>query len=34
LEKATLTEIAPELRTSLLEFTDWAKRHGDAVAAA
>lgn len=30
----TLTEMAQELHKSLLELTDWAKRHGDAVAAA
>jgi DNA-binding HxlR family transcriptional regulator len=30
----TLTEMAQELHTSLLELTDWAKRHGSTVAAA
>src|SRR3954463_8133272 len=30
----TLTEMAQELHKSLLELTDWAKRHGAAVAAA
>ncbi|GIH67235.1 winged helix-turn-helix transcriptional regulator [Microbispora siamensis] len=30
----TLTEMAQELHKSLLELTDWANRHGDAVAAA
>jgi DNA-binding HxlR family transcriptional regulator len=30
----TLTEMAQELHQSLLELTDWAKRHGSAVAAA
>jgi DNA-binding HxlR family transcriptional regulator len=29
-----LTEMAQELHKSLLELTDWAKRHGSAVAAA
>ena len=29
-----LTEMARELHQSLLELTDWAKRHGDTVAAA
>jgi DNA-binding HxlR family transcriptional regulator len=30
----TLTEMAKELHQSLLELTDWARRHGSAVAAA
>jgi DNA-binding HxlR family transcriptional regulator len=30
----TLTEMARELHGSLLELTDWAKRHGSTVAAA
>jgi len=30
----TLTEMAQELHQSLLELTDWARRHGSAVAAA
>jgi DNA-binding HxlR family transcriptional regulator len=30
----TLTEMAQELHKSLLELTDWAKRHGGTVAAA
>jgi DNA-binding HxlR family transcriptional regulator len=30
----TLTEMARELHKSLLGLTDWAKRHGDTVAAA
>lgn len=30
----TLTEMARELHASLLELTDWAKRHGGSVAAA
>ena len=30
----TLTEMARELHRSLLELTDWAKRHGSAVGAA
>ena len=29
-----LTEMAQELHQSLLELTDWARRHGSAVAAA
>jgi DNA-binding HxlR family transcriptional regulator len=30
----TLTEMTQELHQSLLELTDWARRHGSAVAAA
>jgi DNA-binding HxlR family transcriptional regulator len=30
----TLTEMAQELHQSLLELTNWAKRHGSTVAAA
>jgi DNA-binding HxlR family transcriptional regulator len=30
----TLTDMARELHTSLLQLADWARRHGDAVAAA